>query len=107
MTQKRKAGKKKKKLQKLNIMCWNMRSHVENDGSLKTRRVRQDECAFKGLVEKKAVLKVWELKRYNIFVAGISETKWFGNNIYEVEDHVILHPGRKLPEELEEAKVLA
>ena len=34
-----------------------------------------------------------ELERYSTFVAAISETKWFGDNMYEVEDHVILHSG--------------
>ena len=46
------------------------------DGSLETGRARQDERTMKGAVEKKALLMVWELKRY-IFVKAISETKWF------------------------------
>ena len=51
----------------------------------------------KGTVERESTLMVWELKHYNIFVATISEMKWFGNNIYEVEGHAILHSGRPLP----------
>ena len=42
---------------------------------------------------------VWELKKYNIYAAGISETKWFNSNMYEVEGHVVLHSGRELPKE--------
>ena len=40
---------------------------------------------------------MWELKRYGVYAAGISESKWFGSNIYEVEDHFILHSGRIVP----------
>ena len=45
--------------------------------------------------ETKSTLLIWELKRYGIFAAGISETNWFGNNIYEVEECTILHSGRE------------
>ena len=48
------------------------------DGSLETGRARQDERTMKGAVDKKAVLMVWELKRY-IIVTAKSETKWFGS----------------------------
>ena len=47
---------------------------MENEGSLETARVRQDERALKGSVERKVVLLIWELKRYNIYTATISET---------------------------------
>ena len=99
--QKRRILQKQRKL-KLNIACWNVRSLVENEGSLETARVRQNERAMKGNVEKKIVLLIWELKRYNIFATAISETKWFNNNIYEIEDHVVLHSGRGLPAEGEQ-----
>ena len=82
---------KKKKQEKVNLMCWNMRTLVEDDGSIKTGRVRQNEQRRKGSVEKKAVLMVWEMKRYATFAAAISETKWFGNDIYEIENYTILH----------------
>lgn len=48
---------------------------------------------------KKSVMLVWELKRYSVYAAAVSETKWFGNNVYEIEDHVILHSGRHNPME--------
>ena len=48
-------------------------------------------------MERESTLMVWELKHYNIFAATISEMKWLGNNIYEVEGHAILHLGRPLP----------
>ena len=56
----------RQKQRKLSIACWNVRSLVENEGSLETARVRQDERALKGSVERKVVLLIWELKRYNI-----------------------------------------
>ena len=91
--------RKKKKQEKVNLVCWNMRTLVEDDGSIKTGRVRQNEQRRKGSVEKKAVLMVWEMKRYATFAAAISETKWFGNDIYEIENYTILHSGRELPKE--------
>ena len=75
---------------------------MENEGSLETARVRQDEQTLKGSVERKVALLIWELKRYNIYAAGISETKWFNNNICEVEGHVVLHSGRELPKDGEQ-----
>ena len=44
---------------KLSIACWNVRSLVENEGSLETARVSQDERALKGSVERKVVLLIW------------------------------------------------
>ena len=60
---------------KKNLLCWNMRTLVEGYGSIKTGRVRQNEQRRKGSVEKKAVLMAWEMKRYAISAAPISETK--------------------------------
>ena len=81
------------------MACWNVRSLVENEGNVETARVRKDERAVKGSVDRKVVMLVWELKKYNIYAAGISETKWFNSNMYEVEGHVVLHSGRELPKE--------
>ena len=72
---------RRKKCKKLNFVCWNMRTLVEDEGSLETARARQDERVRKGAVEKKAVLMVWEMKRYATFVAAISESQWFGKNV--------------------------
>ena len=84
------------KLSMMNVACWNARSLIENEGTVETARVRKDERAVKGSVDRKVVLLVWELRRYNIYAAGISETKWFSSNVYEVEGHVVLHSGREL-----------
>ena len=76
-----KSLKKKKMRDRVNLVCWNMRTLVEDDGSIKTGRVRQSEQRGKGSVERKVVLMIWELKRYATFAAAISETKWFGNDM--------------------------
>ena len=72
---------------------------VENDGAVKTARARKDDRAVKGSMDRKVVLLVWELRRYDICAAGISETKWFSSNVYKVEGHVVLHSGREVPKE--------
>ena len=38
-----------------------------------------------------------ELKRYNVKVAGLQETKWFGNDVYDVSGAAVLTSGRKTP----------
>ena len=86
------------------LACWNMRSLVECEGSIETARVRKDGRREKGAVEKKATMLIWELKWYGVYAAGISETKWFGSNIYEVEDYTILHSGRNVPGDGEQVK---
>ena len=37
-------------------------------------------------------------------VTGISETKWFGQAVYEVEGYTILHSGHPIPEESQTAE---
>ena len=40
---------------------------------------------------------VAELERFTMKVTGISETKWFGQEIYRVQGFMILHCGRPTP----------
>ncbi len=87
----------------VNVGCWNMRSMVEDDGGLETDRARKGK-RMKGAVEKKSVLLVWELKRYNVYAAGISETKWFSDHVYRVEGFTILTSGRRLPDQGDEVR---
>ena len=77
---------------RLNIVCWNMRSLVEGDGSVETARIRQDCRVQKGALEKKSVFMVWEMRQYKTFAAAISVVY-----MYEVEGHLILHSGRQTP----------
>ena len=40
---------------------------------------------------------VAELERYNIALAGLQETKWFGTGVYSVGESVVLASGRPVP----------
>ena len=43
-------------------------------------------------VDRKVNLLVEELRRFEIRITGISETKWFGQDVYEVDGFVLAHP---------------
>lgn len=47
---------------------------------------------------KKAELMVGELGKFGISIAGISETRWFGNKVYKVGGCTILTSGRPVPD---------
>lgn len=53
---------------------------MEDGDGIETAQARQKEQVSKGAVEKKAVMLIRELRRCSVFVAAVSETKWFGNN---------------------------
>ena len=78
---------------------------VENKGGMEIARAQplQRKAVEKGGEERKTTLMIWEFKRYKVFAASISETKWFRNGIYEVEDHTILHSAHNMPGEGEPA----
>ena len=40
---------------------------------------------------------VREIKRYSVKVVGLQETKWFGNEVYDVSGAAVLTSGRKTP----------
>ncbi len=50
---------------------------------------RQDGQSQRG-EERNVDLVVRELKRYNVKVAGLQETKWFGCEVYDVGGCVVL-----------------
>ena len=81
----------------ISVGCWNMRTLVEAEGRVETSVVRKSGRSV--VVDRKAALMVHELKKYGVSIAGISETKWFGKNLYDVEGYVILHSGRPLPDD--------
>ena len=51
-------------------------------------------------VDRIASLMINELKQFKVNIAGISETKWFGEVVYEVEGFMILHTGHPIPESI-------
>ena len=72
---------KKKRCQMI-VGCWNMRTLVEAEGPIETSVVRPGGRGV--TVDRKATLMVREFKKYGVQLAGISETKWFGEAIYQV-----------------------
>ena len=92
-----KTGKRHSHHGHLRIGCWNMRSLVEAEGPVETSAVRPSTRGV--AVDRKVSFLVRELKKYDVHVTGISETKWFGKAVYEVEGYSILHSGRPVPSE--------
>ena len=88
-----------KKHNDLIICSWNVRSLVENLGDI---RICQRQCLDNGLlcnsVDRNLDLLVGELQHYNLSVAGIQETKWFGADVWPATDgYTMLHSGRPVP----------
>jgi len=40
---------------------------------------------------------VKELRRLKVAVAGIQETKWFGQDVWSADGYTLFHSGRTLP----------
>ena len=55
------------------------------------------------LIDRKLDFLVSELGRYQISITGVQETKWFGNDIWRACGYTMLHSGRPLPDESEQA----
>ena len=68
---------------------------VEVEGRMETSVVRKSGRSV--VVDRNAALVVQELKKYGMSITGISETKWFGKDLYDVEGYMILHSGCPLP----------
>ena len=75
---------------------------METKGSIATSVVRPGSRGV--VVDRKAILMVQDLKRFMMNITGISETKWFGQAVYNVEGYTILHSGRPIPTETLEVK---
>ena len=54
-------------------------------------------------VDRKLDLLVKELKRYQVSVAAIQETKWFGKDIWQAGGYLFITSGRPLPSDGEPA----
>lgn len=71
---------------------WNVRSMVDTAGCVEVASChagRGEDC--------KVDLVISEQARYVIVVGALQETKWFGNEVYEVADSVVLTSGRRTP----------
>ena len=87
--------KRRKKSQMWRVGTWNVRSMVDTEGSLAIASRRQDGQRGE---DRKVDLVVREMKRYNVKVAGLQETKWFGCDVYDVAGCMVLTSGRPLPD---------
>ena len=59
--------------------------------------------------ERKVDLIVREMRRYDMKVVGLKETKWFGCDVYDVAGSIVLTAGRAVPDSMtvsKEVKVL-
>ena len=48
-------------------------------------------------VDRKLDFLIRELKRFDVTIASIQETKWFGQDVWTVDGCTLLHPGHNLP----------
>ena len=72
-----------------------VRSLVDVEGTIETARQRCDES----LVDERKINRVIsESQRYQVSVAALQETKWFGSEVYRVGSSVMLTAGRDVPE---------
>ena len=69
------------------VGSWNVRTLVEISGDERICRKRHagrvTQYEELGVVDRKLDLVVRELKRYRVSVAGIQESKWFGNDVWQ------------------------
>ena len=79
----------------LRVGCWNVRSLVEADGGVKTATVHTGPSSL--AVGKKVRFLVCELMHFRMGITCISETKWFGKDVYEIDGYTVLHSDRDLP----------
>ena len=69
---------------------------INNEGPIETARQGPD-C--RQLSEDRRIdLVVRELTRYDISIALLQETKWFGSDVYLVDNSVVLTAGRPTPQ---------
>ena len=73
---------------------WNTRSILDAEGPIETARQGRDEVQAE---DRRADLVIRELSRYDVKVAALQETKWFGSGIYHVGDSIVPASGRKKP----------
>lgn len=78
------------------MATWNVRSMVDTEGPVEIASQRADSHRGE---DRKVDLVVNELKRYDVKVAALQETKWFGCDTYQVNGSVVLTAGRNTPTE--------
>ena len=69
---------------------WNVRSLVDSEGTVETAKLSSEKNESE---DRRIDLVIRELNRYDIKVAALQETKWFGNHVYHVGKSIVLTAG--------------
>ena len=72
-----------------------MRSLVDNTGTINTARSRSEKNRSE---DRRIDLVIRELNCYDITVAALQETLWFGKHVYLVGESVVITSGRETPQ---------
>ena len=83
---------RKRKPLSWHLGSWNERSMVDTEGPVEIENSRGDRGE-----DRKVDLIVREMRRYNVKVTTLQETKWFGSEVYRVAGSVVLTSGREKP----------
>ena len=78
------------------VLVVNMRMLMKSEGTIAISLARKGGRGV--AADRKASFMVQELRKLGMSIVGISETKWFGQDIYDVDGFLILHSGRPVPE---------
>ena len=79
---------RKSKPSSWHLGSWNVRSMVETEGPVEIASSRGDRGK-----DRKVDLIVQEMRRYNVKVTALQETKWFGSEVYRMGGSVVLTSG--------------
>ena len=99
----RRNGTRKKAGRRLNAATWNVKTLVEDHGDPKMARKRPSTILSDTVVDRKFEFLTAEWKRFNVAVAAIQETKWFGRDVSSSSGLTILHSSRDLPQAEDES----
>ena len=89
---------RRKRSQTWLVGTWNVRSVLDAVGSLAIASRKQNGQRGE---DRQVDMVVRELKRYNVKVADLQETKWFKCDVYDVARSVVLTAGRPIPDAAE------
>ena len=86
--------KNAKKASSWRVGSWNVRSLLDSEGPVETARQGRDTAQGE---DRRIDQVVMELNRYNVKIAALQETKWFGNAMYRVGESIVVAAGRPVP----------
>ena len=78
----------------LTASTWNVHSMVDTEGPIE---IASNQHLHHRGEDRKVDQIVLELMNYGVSVGALQETKWFGDNVYEVQGSVVVTAGRPTP----------